>query len=75
GTGHARAFQEGGYQEEARHGIEDRDEVEPDIWNEGVATIGAKRMSSENGMGSAAEEWILDSPEGFAPSKREKLQS
>ncbi|CAN0564309.1 unnamed protein product, partial [Ectocarpus sp. 12 AP-2014] len=75
GTGHARAFQEGGYQEEARQGIEDRDEVEPDIWNEGVVTIGAKRMSSENGMGSPAEEWILDSPEGFAPSKREKLQS
>ncbi|CAB1112132.1 unnamed protein product [Ectocarpus sp. CCAP 1310/34] len=75
GTGHARAFQEGGYQEEARQGIDDRDEVEPGIWNEGVATIGAKRMSSENGMGSPAEEWILDSPEGFAPSKRGKLQS
>lgn len=45
-----------------------------DIWTEGVVTIGAKRASVGNGLDTQDLDWILDSPEGLAPSKRGRTQ-
>lgn len=47
----------------------------PDIWTDEMATIGAKRASVENGMGAEELGWMIDSPVGFAPSKRGKTLS
>lgn len=64
----------------------DKNGMEPsDTWIDGVehpvglteetATIGAKRASVENGKGAKDLAWMIDSPVGFAPSKRGKTQS
>ena len=45
-----------------------------DMWAEGGVTIGAKRASVGNGLGTQELDWILDSPEGLAPSKRGRTQ-
>lgn len=46
---------------------------------DGAATIGAKRASAGNGAApqdwSSTDDWALDSPEGFAPSKRGKART
>lgn len=54
----------------------DEDAMEPlDMWTEGEVRIGAKRASVGNGLGTQEElDWILDSPEGLAPSKRGRTQ-
>lgn len=50
---------------------EDSEEVSGH-WNERGATVGAKRAQNESSMGAHESDWFLDSPEGFAPSKRGK---
>lgn len=61
--------------DESRQGEVDDDAVDPlDMWAEGEITIGAKRASVENGQGTQEMDWILDSPEGMAPSKRGRTQ-
>lgn len=45
-----------------------------DTWAEGGVTIGAKRASVGVGLGTQELDWILDSPEGLAPSKRGRTQ-
>lgn len=51
------------------------DGLEPvDTWAEGGVTVGGKRASVGNGLGTQDLDWVLDSPEGFAPSKRGRTQ-
>lgn len=65
--------------------VADKDGVDrSDSWGDGVehtdaltdetATIGAKRASVENGKSAEELGWTIDSPVGFAPSKRGKTQ-
>lgn len=46
----------------------------PDMWAEDGVTIGAKRASVGNDLGTHELDWFLDSPEGLAPSKRGRTQ-
>lgn len=63
------ALEEGPHESGPR---EDGEEISGD-WNEGDATIGAKRASIGNNMNVHGLDWFLDSPEAFAPSKRGKM--
>ncbi len=66
---------EGAHPEQTRQDGEGEDAVEPPhLWTEEVATVGAKRASVEGVVGAQGPDWILDSPEGLAPSKRGKTQ-
>lgn len=44
------------------------------LTDETAVTIGAKRASVETGKGAEELGWMIDSPVGFAPSKRGKTQ-
>lgn len=65
--------------------VANKDEVDlSDSWSDGVehpdgltdetATIGAKRASVENGRSAEELDWMMNSPVGFAPSKRGKTK-
>lgn len=72
GEGSRRA---GARPEETRQGGVEEDAVEPPhLLTEEVATVGAKRASVESAVGAQGPGWILESPEGLAPSKRGKTQ-
>eukprot|EP00903_Cladosiphon_okamuranus_P011368 g10716.t1 len=53
----------------------DEDALKPlDMWAKAGVTIGSKRASVGNGVGTQDLDWVLGSPEGLAPYKRGRTQ-